>query len=115
MRWAAVKRPVMDYRRVWGAPLPWCKYPQRTEIRLSIFMVGRTVVFWKQPCSASFARMGAGQIPGAGASVDAPVLYLSLSRIRAMMSQVAITALMIAGCLAAYVWVIPPPPKPPTR
>jgi hypothetical protein len=30
-----------------------------------------------------------------------------------MISQVAVAVLMIAGCLAVYVWVIPPIPKPP--
>jgi hypothetical protein len=32
-----------------------------------------------------------------------------------MMSQAAIAVLMIAGCLAVYVWVIPSTPKPPMR
>jgi hypothetical protein len=30
-----------------------------------------------------------------------------------MISQVAVAVLMIAGCLAVYVWIIPSMPKPP--
>jgi hypothetical protein len=32
-----------------------------------------------------------------------------------VMSEAAVALLMIAGCLAVYVWVIPPLPEPPAR
>jgi hypothetical protein len=59
-----------------------------------------------------FNQLGSRQSSDNGPSDHAPVLCIVLYRLRVMISQVVIAGLMIAGCLAVYVCVIPPLSKP---